>query len=67
MKKPTITYTYRGMIERGRPVKGRPSYEWFEGYSETGANGEVGFPWMTYRECQQEARTVGAVAKFERK
>lgn len=56
-----ITYTYRGNIERGT---GR-AYAWFDGYSETAADGGIMFPWMTYRECQREAADRGAVAVFE--
>ena len=56
--KKTITYTYRGGVERG------PRYDWHDGYSETGPNGEVYFPWMTRSECQRDARSQGAQAIF---
>jgi hypothetical protein len=53
-----ITYTYRGQIERG------PDYHWIDGYSETAEDEGVLYPWMTRRECQQDARAKGAVAQF---
>ena len=61
--KPTRIYTYRGLIERGN---GKGWYSWFEGYSATGENGGVMYPWMTFRECQREARADGVRAKFYR-
>lgn len=57
----TITYFYRGGVERGTG-KG---YQWRNGYSENSADGSVVYPWMTRRECEADARTRGAVAKFE--
>ena len=68
MPKPTIEYTYRGNVERGRPRKTargwRPSYRWFAGYSESTADGAESQPGMTYRECQADARARGARAVF---
>lgn len=60
--RPVVVYTYRGLVERGN---GR-GYSWRDGYSTTGANGAVSYPWMTYRECQADARSRGAVARFWR-
>jgi hypothetical protein len=56
-----IVYTYRGGVERGT---GEPGYRWRDGYSESTADGHATFPWMTKRECQNDARTRGAVARF---
>jgi len=53
-----ITYTYRGSVERGR------DYRWQDGYSETSADGGVLYPWMTRRECQQDAKSKGGKALF---
>jgi hypothetical protein len=61
--KKTITYHYRGMIERGN---GKPGYSWREGYSAEGPNGEVTYPWLTYRECQRDAKAEGCRAVFKR-
>jgi hypothetical protein len=52
-----IVYTYRGGVERG------PRYEWRDGYSAT-HDGHVIYPWMTKRECQQEAKAHGQRAAF---
>lgn len=60
--KPVITYHYRGQIERGN---GKPGYTCYEGYSETIDNG-ISYPWMTYRECQRDAKAQGATARFAR-
>lgn len=61
MKKPIMTFYYRGMIERGN---GKPGYDWHNGYSENGADGSPLYPWQTRRECQAEARSNGANARF---
>lgn len=57
---PKITYFYRGGVERGTGN----GYEWRNGYSESGPAGEILYPWMTARECQQDAKKRGAVAVF---
>ena len=57
----TITYTFRGRVERGN---GQPGYDWRDGYSETTAEGKVSFPWMTRGECQKDAKARGCTAKF---
>jgi hypothetical protein len=59
MKK-TITYYYRGMIERGA------NYDWREGWSANSEEGQTLYPWNTKRECQAEAKTKGAKAVFVR-
>jgi hypothetical protein len=56
----TITYTYRGLVERGT------RYDWREGYSETSPDGGIYYPWMTKRECQQDAMKQGSRAVFIR-
>jgi len=55
-----IVYYYRGLIERGN---GKPGYSWHEGYSEN-IDGHISFPWMTIKECRQDARRQGAIASF---
>jgi len=55
----TITYFYRGGVERGTGN----GYEWRNGYSET-VEGSILYPWMTRRECQEDARRRGAKAEF---
>jgi hypothetical protein len=57
----TVTYTYRGGVERGTGK----SYAWREGFSETATDGGVYYPWMTRKECQADARAQGAIARFE--
>ena len=64
-KRTVLVFVLRGMIEVGCPRRGKPFYRWAEGYSEK-AEGAVIFPWMTYRQCQSQARVQGCVAKFER-
>lgn len=59
----TITYFYRGGVERGTGA----GYDWHNGYSEAGPDGEILYPWMTARECQREAKARGATAKLENK
>ena len=54
-----IIYTYRGTIESGAKFARR------HGYSSS-INGSVVYPWMTYRECQRDAKDMGAKAKFVR-
>jgi hypothetical protein len=61
VKQHTLHFTYRGQIERGT---GGPGYKWMDGYSLTGAKGEVFYPWMTRRECQQSAARIGCTAVF---
>ncbi len=55
----TITYTYRGEVERGN---GKPGYDWHAGYSETTPEGHALAPWMTYRECLADAKARGCKA-----
>lgn len=59
-KRPEVAYYYRGMVERG------PRYAWREGYSSQDENGAVLYPWMTRRECQQDAKRRGEKAVFYR-
>jgi hypothetical protein len=56
-----IVYTYRGPIERG--VGG--SYVWRDGYSATTTDGGVLYPWMQKRDCQRQAKQLGAQAVFD--
>ena len=66
--RPVIVYVYRGPVERAYArEEGRHGIAWRDGYSEAGINGAVTFPWMTYRECQADARSRGAVARFTKK
>lgn len=60
----TITYVYRGELERAVRSK-RPSYRWYRGYSSTGPRGGVLYPWMTKAECRIDAASQGASACFE--
>ncbi len=66
--KPTITYCYRGDVERGTatPRNPRPGYRWADGYSEDGPEGRPSYPWMTRRECQKDAKARGCRAVFVR-
>lgn len=54
----TITYFYRGPIERSR--------RWCYGYSANGPGGGTLYPWMTKRECYADARAQGCQAVFVR-
>ena len=60
----TITYYYRGDVERGRRRRGVFFYAWQRGYSATGPSGGVLCPWMTKQECLADARKQGARARF---
>jgi len=55
-----IIYYYRGDVERGTGC----GYAWRPGYSENTPDGAITYPWMTVRECQDDARKRGAIAKF---
>lgn len=59
-KKPTITYYYRGNVERwyGHRCK------WLDGYSPNGPGGREQQPWMTKDECRDDAKKQGARAMF---
>lgn len=59
-RKCTITYYYRGLIERGA------DYHWTEGWSAQSENNHPLYPWNTKRECQREAKSQGAKAVFVR-
>lgn len=61
MKKTTIVYTFRGLIERAS----KRGYVWRDGYSES-IGGRVAYPWSTRRECIRDAASRGARAKFVR-
>lgn len=58
----TLVYVYRGAIER---AKGR-RYVWQDGYSETGPDGAVCYPWRTKSECRADAKSRGGRALFFR-
>ena len=62
MDKPSITYHYRGQVERA--VRGG-GYKWYDGFSEEGKDGAVTCPWMTRNECRADARLRGCRAKFK--
>lgn len=57
----TITYIYRGQVERG---DGKPGYDWHAAYSETSPEGQVLYPWMTHAECLADAKSRHARAVF---
>ena len=57
----SITYFYRGAVERGTGT----GYAWRNGFSETTPDGKITYPWMTAKECRADARARGAVARFE--
>lgn len=65
--RPTITYHYRGQVERPKKANGKPiaAYTWREGFSPDGDDGSPQFPWMTRQECRQEAKARGARAVFK--
>ena len=56
--RPIILYTYRGYVERGKRLRRTRSY------SATTAEGRVLYPWITRRECQDQARSWGGIARF---
>lgn len=58
----TITFIYRGGVERGT---GKPGYAWHDGYSENTDDGHPTYPWMTKSECRAVAKEQGAKAVFE--
>lgn len=59
MKKHPIRYYYfRGLIECGK------HFNWTNGYSADSENGNVLYPWMTKRQCQREAKSLGLKAVF---
>lgn len=62
-KKPEMIFHLRGYIERG---DGKGGYVWKEGYSQNSENGNVLYPWNTFRECQREAVVAGCKAVFVR-
>lgn len=55
-----ISYYYRGQIERGA----NSNYRWIEGWSAQSDDNLPLYPWITKRECQQEAKQQGARAVF---
>jgi len=61
MPKPTtITYYYRGDVERGTGA----GYRWTRGYSAVGEGGGGLYPWSTKAECRDEAEAEGKRAVF---
>ena len=59
-----MTFTYRGQVERWSAS--RRSYGWAEGYSTTGPEGAVRYPWLTRDECRRDARRDDCRAVFQR-
>lgn len=57
-----IVYKHRGPIERWSPSQ--RSYVWKEGYSEDGQFGGGLYPWMTKKECREDAKNQGGKAVF---
>lgn len=64
-KKPRIEYHYRGRVERAVANHHAP-FRWHDGYSANGPGGGPLSPWMTMRECREDAARQGAVAVFVR-
>ena len=62
----TITYHYRGDIERTVVNRRSRNIEWREGYSADGDNGGVLYPWMTKTACRADAKAQDAEAVFVR-
>ena len=58
--KKTIIYIYRGRIVGGTGG----GYRWHDGYSENNADDLPLYPWLTRRECQQDAKRQGGKAVF---
>jgi hypothetical protein len=54
----TITYYYRGQIERGK------NYKRVDGYSANSIDGLTEYPWLSYRESQRYAKSRGCKALF---
>ena len=65
MTRRRIDYFYRGQIERFR-MSDRGRNPWQDGYSENGQNGMALYPWLTYRECQADAKARDGRAVFHR-
>ena len=63
-EKPVFTYHYRGLVERG--TGDRRGYARYDGFSEDGSIGKPLYPWMTVRECFEDAKARGGRAKFVR-
>lgn len=61
----TITYFYRGGVERAATKNGKPTYQWHNGFSANSEDGKPLYPWSTIRECQAEAKKEGATAEFK--
>lgn len=59
-KRPERIYYYRGSIERG------PRYTWRDGYSANSLEGFPLYPWMSYRECQTQAKKDSYKAVFKK-
>jgi hypothetical protein len=57
-----IVYWFRGQIEKGSNYK---CYKWADGYSAKSENGMVLYPWMTKKECRQDAKEQGCKAVFK--
>jgi hypothetical protein len=60
-RKKIIEYAYRGQIEVGSPNAG---YRWVDGYSETGPDGGVLYPWMSAQDCRRDAAQRGCRASL---
>ena len=58
-KMKTIIYWHRGLIEKGK------NYTWKEGYSANGEGGGALYPWMTKKECRQDAKEQRCKAVFK--
>lgn len=61
MKRKQITYYYRGEVERGN---GKPGYDWHPAWSANNEEGRALYPWLTRKECLEDAKRQGATAIF---
>jgi hypothetical protein len=61
--RPEIVFHYRGEIERGS-ARG---YKWHEGWSRNSPNGGIEYPWLTRREAQRYAISLGGKAVFAKR
>jgi len=56
----TEMYYFRGLVES---INRR---YWLNGYSRTGENGEIEYPWLPKKECQKISKRYGKRAVFEK-
>ncbi len=60
-----VEFHYRSQIEVPRLTrKGRPSFVWRDGFSETGEGGGVVYPWRTRSAIRAECKSAGVTPAF---